>query len=99
MTKNSLKPKAAESKREEHRPSLTRADELLAESNVIARHAEVTGFRSLRALAELRALDALDQLEIDAYAPAPQPARGDLVALALTLDALAVLRLGRRGDG
>lgn len=94
MTKNSVCPKDGEGKREEPRKGLTRAAELLAESNLLALHAQVTGFRSLQALAELKALDAFDELELESYRPSPAPARGDLVALGLTLEALEALRRG-----
>jgi hypothetical protein len=94
MTKNSLESKKGEGKREATASGLTRAGELLEESNLLAEHARVTGFRSLQALAELRALDAFDELELESYAAVPAPARGDLVALALTLEALEALRRG-----
>lgn len=94
MTKNSLESNEAEGKREEPRTGLTRSDELIAESNLLAMHGQVTGFRSLQALAELRMLDAFDALELESYAPTASPPTGDLVALALTLDALEALRRG-----
>jgi len=94
MTKNSVCPNESEGKREETRPAVTRAEELLAESNLLAQHAKVTGFRSLQALAELKALDAFDELELESYRGVAAPATGDVVALALTLEALEALRRG-----
>lgn len=96
MTKNSVCPNEGEGKREDTRTTsgVTRADELLAESNLLAQHAKVTGFRSLQALAELKALDAFDQLELESFGAVPAPATGDVIALALTLEALEALRRG-----